>query len=67
MCAANAITDTSSYPKDRTLANLPDFLETVAAAGDDLATAPAQNGTPHTVIVAGAGLRAADLVRCVRP
>ncbi len=64
---ANAIVDTSSYDADRTLESLPRFLETFCDAPQDLAKAPSQNGSPHTIIVTGAGLRAADLVRYDAP
>ncbi|OAA60564.1 DNA/RNA helicase, DEAD/DEAH box type [Niveomyces insectorum RCEF 264] len=80
---ARAIRDTAAYDRDRTLENLPDFLATFAddpsEAGADsdknkekthkqLSSAPAApNGSPHTIVVTGAGLRAADLVRALRP
>ncbi|KAI2632829.1 U3-containing 90S pre-ribosomal complex subunit-domain containing protein [Xylaria nigripes] len=62
----NAIKDSSSFPSPRNLENLPSFLETHAKNPEELAGAPKANGSPHTIIVAGAGLRAADLVRAVR-
>ena len=51
--------------------HLPDFLEKFAGPrrkkkGQRLSDAPKENGHPHTLIVAGAGLRAADLVRALR-
>jgi len=60
---ANTVKDTSSYEKDRTLGNLPDFLEAFSESPEKLGSAPKRNGSPHTIVVAGAGLRAADLVR----
>jgi hypothetical protein len=45
------------------LENLPAFLEAHAENPKALEEAPKENGSPHTIIVAGAGLRAADLVR----
>lgn len=33
---------------------------------ESLTKAPKKNGAPHTLVVAGAGLRAADLVRALR-
>ncbi|CAJ2504509.1 Uu.00g119030.m01.CDS01 [Anthostomella pinea] len=62
----NAIRDTSSYQEIRNLENLPAFLEAHTEKPESLGEAPKQKGSPHTIIVAGAGLRAADLVRAVR-
>ncbi|KAK3310746.1 U3-containing 90S pre-ribosomal complex subunit-domain containing protein [Chaetomium strumarium] len=62
----NAIKDTTSWEKTRSLENLPDFLEAFSGDSDKLNEAPKKCGSPHTIIVAGAGLRAADLVRAVR-
>ncbi|EPE04451.1 hypothetical protein F503_03513 [Ophiostoma piceae UAMH 11346] len=66
---AAAFQDTSAaYDKDRTLDNLSDFLETVVAGGRQTMQASSKtNGSPHTIVVTGAGMRAADLVRAVRP
>ncbi|KAL2128886.1 hypothetical protein VTI74DRAFT_8507 [Chaetomium olivicolor] len=64
--SANAIRDSTSWEKPRNLGNLPEFLEKFAEEGEKLDEAPKKNGSPHTLIVAGAGLRAADLVRAVR-
>ncbi|KAH9895513.1 U3-containing 90S pre-ribosomal complex subunit-domain containing protein [Xylariomycetidae sp. FL2044] len=62
----NAIKDTTSFQDMRTLKNLPAFLEAQTEKPESLSQAPKQNGAPHTIIVTGAGLRAADLVRAVR-
>ncbi|KAI2472309.1 U3-containing 90S pre-ribosomal complex subunit-domain containing protein [Annulohypoxylon bovei var. microspora] len=59
------ITDTTSFQELRTLENLPNFLEKFVDP-KKLGSAPKENGSPHTLIVTGAGLRAADLVRSVR-
>ncbi|KAI1460104.1 U3-containing 90S pre-ribosomal complex subunit-domain containing protein [Annulohypoxylon moriforme] len=59
------IADTTSFQEIRTLDNLPNFLEKFADP-KKLSEAPKQNGSPHTLIVTGAGLRAADIVRSVR-
>jgi len=56
-----AIRDTSSWTKQRDLENLPAFLTEFAKK--KIKEAPGQNGSPHTLVVAGAGLRAADLTR----
>lgn len=60
---ANDIRDTASWEMPRSLDNLPVFLEGFSAEPEKLGEAPKPNGSPHTLIVAGAGLRAADLVR----
>ncbi|KAK5654356.1 hypothetical protein OQA88_7265 [Cercophora sp. LCS_1] len=64
--SASDFKNTTSWQKPRSLENLPDFLEEFSDDKDKLKTAPKKNGAPHTLIVAGAGLRAADLVRAVR-
>ncbi|KAJ4298598.1 Protein cms1 [Collariella sp. IMI 366227] len=64
--SANAIRDSTLWEKPRNLENLPDFLEKFAEEGEKLDASAKKNGAPHTLIVAGAGLRAADLVRAVR-
>lgn len=48
------------------LDNLPAFLESFSPNPTKLWSASKKNGTPHTIIVAGAGLRAADLARVIR-
>ncbi|PHH88686.1 hypothetical protein CDD83_7199 [Cordyceps sp. RAO-2017] len=63
---ATYIQDTTSWQKDRTLSHLPTFLSDFTAKPESLKAAPKKNGSPHTLIVAGAGLRAADIVRAVR-
>ncbi|KAF2170316.1 hypothetical protein M409DRAFT_19138 [Zasmidium cellare ATCC 36951] len=66
-----AIADTTSFDKQRTNDNLPAFLEKFAPSrikkkGAKLSDAPKEAGSPHTLVVAGAGLRAADLARALR-
>lgn len=56
-----AIRDTSHWNKQRDLTNLSAFLEEFA--GKDVNLAPREKGSPHTIVVAGAGLRAADVTR----
>lgn len=63
---ANAIKDTTSWQKPRTLENLPEFLEEFTENVQKLGEAPKAKGSPHTIVVAGAGLRAAELVRSLR-
>jgi len=64
--SAGSIRDTSSWGKIRTLDNLPGFLEKFSQNPTKLWSASKKNGAPHTIIVAGAGLRAADLARIIR-
>nr|POE90128.1 protein cms1 [Quercus suber] len=67
-----AIKDTTSFEKNRTTADLPAYLELFSAPrrkkkhGPTLSEAPDAKGSPHTLVVAGAGLRAADLTRALR-
>ncbi|KAH8155985.1 hypothetical protein CIB48_g12263 [Xylaria polymorpha] len=62
----NAIKDSSSFSEPRNLENLPAFLEAHAENPMMLGDAAKENGSPHTIIVTGAGLRAAELARAVR-
>ncbi|KAB5562898.1 U3-containing 90S pre-ribosomal complex subunit-domain containing protein [Coniochaeta sp. 2T2.1] len=64
--SANAIKDTTSWQKPRNLENLAEFLEEFSGDAKALGEAPKANGSPHTIVVAGAGLRAAELVRSLR-
>ncbi|PMD46395.1 hypothetical protein L207DRAFT_507308 [Hyaloscypha variabilis F] len=63
---ANAIQDTTSWDKPRTLDSLPGFLEKFSGNSTKLWAASKKNGAPHTIIVTAAGLRAADIAREVR-
>lgn len=60
---AAAIQDTTAWDKPRTTDNLPGFLEKFSGNSTKLWSASKKNGAPHTIIVTGAGLRAADLAR----
>lgn len=60
---AGCIRDTSSWRSERTLSNLPNFIEKFSEDKESLRKPPVAKGAPHTLIVAGAGLRAADIVR----
>ncbi|KAL6893354.1 U3-90S pre-ribosomal complex subunit domain-containing protein [Trichoderma evansii] len=64
--SAATIKDTTSWQKTRSLDNLPTFLEEFAEHPESLSRAQKKNGMPHTIVVAGAGLRAADLTRALR-
>jgi protein CMS1 len=58
---ARSILDTTSWNKDRNLENLPGFLQSMAK--HDLLKTSKKPGRPHTLVVTGAGLRAADMTR----
>ena len=63
--------DTTAFSQDRVTDKLPDFLEQFAGSrrkkkGKKLSDSPQEKGSPHTLVVAGAGLRAADLTRALR-
>jgi hypothetical protein len=45
------------------LDKLPDFLKAFSPKGADLSKASEKKGTPHTLVVSAAALRAADVVR----
>lgn len=63
--AANAVLDTSSWEEPRTLENLPKFLQKFAETKEKLNAPPKDKGSPHTIVVAASGLRAADVTRSV--
>ncbi|KKK14343.1 hypothetical protein AOCH_001060 [Aspergillus ochraceoroseus] len=63
----SAFLDTSSFDAARTLEKLPDFLKAFSPnKGVDFEKASQHKGTPHTIVVSPAGLRAADVVRSLR-
>ncbi|KAL8862296.1 MAG: hypothetical protein Q9178_001305 [Gyalolechia marmorata] len=65
----SAIVDTSEWNRERQTTNLPDFLTHFAqydARSTDLSLAPMQPGSPHTLVLTGAALRAAELSRVLR-
>ncbi|OQO00574.1 hypothetical protein B0A48_13064 [Cryoendolithus antarcticus] len=71
MIPERAILDTTAFTATRTTDQLPAYLEKFAGwrrskKGQKLVNAPEPNGAPHTIVVAGAGLRAADLTRQLR-
>jgi protein CMS1 len=63
----SAFLDTSSFNSPRTLEKLPDFLKAFSPKGANLSDSSEQKGTPHTLVVSPAGLRAADVVRYESP
>jgi protein CMS1 len=67
----SAIIDTTIWSKPRTKDRLAGFLEQFAKTrrkkkGQTLSNAPTEKGHPHTLVIAGSALRAADLVRDLR-
>ncbi|PHH74183.1 hypothetical protein CDD82_5052 [Ophiocordyceps australis] len=62
----NSITDTTCWHKKRSLDNLPEFLEAFSPGLESLRKPPQNNASPHTLIIAGAGLRAANIARAMR-
>lgn len=71
--SSTAIVDTTSFDKERNLENLPIFLGQFSASRrgtgkgqKKLSHANDAKGTPHTLIIAASGLRAADLTRAIR-
>ncbi|MCJ1403899.1 hypothetical protein MMC11_007122 [Xylographa trunciseda] len=65
----HAVRDTSNWQQPRTLENLPEFIrECSSNVGElkSLATSPKMKGSPHTIVVTAAGLRAADITRSLR-
>lgn len=63
---ASVISDSTDFPSKRTTDNLAAFLEHRSKSSKKLSTAPNEKGCPHTIIIAAAGQRAADLTRAVR-
>ena len=62
------IYDASTWSQRRSLENLPKFLETYTTNNKlkaQLRSASSRNGSPHTLVVTSAGLRAADISRYV--
>jgi len=66
---ASAFIDTTSWQKQRSLEHLPEYIETFSrykGRGSSLKKASEATGTPHTLIIAAAALRAANLSRAVK-
>ncbi|KAF3390648.1 Protein CMS1 [Penicillium rolfsii] len=62
----SAFLDTTSFSDPRSLDKLPDFLKTFSPKNADLSKASEKKGTPHTLVISAAALRAADVVRALR-
>lgn len=66
---ASSIIDSTTWRDQRNLDHLPGFIEnftTYNAKDIPLNEAARDKGSPHTLVVTGAGLRAADLTRALR-
>ena len=55
--------DTSGFEASRTLGDLPSFLEHFSDKTEDLSTSSERPGSPHTLVIAASGMRAADVTR----
>lgn len=60
-----AIQDSTTFDRPRSIDNLPAFLEKFSGNSTKLWSASKKNGSPHTIIITAAGLRAAELARYV--
>ncbi|KAF7512350.1 hypothetical protein GJ744_001918 [Endocarpon pusillum] len=58
--------DTTNFDAPRSLQNLPLFLEHISDSKEDLSISGGDPGSPHTIVVAASGLRAADVTRSLR-
>lgn len=66
MHSEQAFRDTSSWETSRSLDNLPKFLEYHTYGDKSKLSASAEvPGSPHTILITLAGLRAADIARYV--
>ncbi|EPQ64798.1 Bgt-2939 [Blumeria graminis f. sp. tritici] len=63
---AASIADSTNWDRPRNLENYPGFLEKFAENTTKLWSASKKQGAPHTIIIANSGLRAADVVRCLK-
>ena len=62
----HAITETASWQRPRILDNLPEFIKEFSSCIGESTKLPLSlkdTGSPHTVVVTAAGLRAADITR----
>ena len=55
--------DTSNFDLLRNLDNLPTFLEHFSNSNESFSNTSENTGSPHTLVVAASGLRAADVTR----
>lgn len=63
----SAFADTGIWSGERIRENIPAFLESMTGlSSSDLSKAPEQKGSPHTIVVCAAAIRAADVTRVMR-
>ncbi|MCJ1435690.1 hypothetical protein MMC27_005065 [Xylographa pallens] len=65
----HAVRETGNWQRPRILDNLPEFIEEFSSRlgkSKDLASSPEEKGSPHTIVVTAAGLRAAHITRSLR-
>ncbi|MCJ1421976.1 hypothetical protein MMC32_008343 [Xylographa parallela] len=65
----HAVRETGNWQRPRILVNLPEFIEEFSSRRGqfkDLASSPEEKGSPHTIVVTAAGLRAANITRSLR-
>ncbi|KAL9086254.1 MAG: hypothetical protein Q9159_004260 [Coniocarpon cinnabarinum] len=63
----SAFADGTNWTGLRTCENLPSFLEsTTNRSKAELSKAPVEKGAPHTIVLCGAAIRAADVTRALR-
>jgi protein CMS1 len=55
--------DTSEFQPNRKLEHLPSFLEQFSYRPESLSSSRDSPGSPHTLVIAASGLRAADVTR----
>ena len=60
---SSAFLDTTSFDQSRIMDKLPEFLKLFSPKGSQLSNSSEEKGSPHTIVVAPAAIRAADLVR----
>jgi protein CMS1 len=59
--------NTAAFDLPRELNNLPSFLELLLGHRQSLSTTSENTGSPHTLVIAASGLRAADVARFALP
>lgn len=55
--------DTTNFDLPRNLDNLPSFLEHFSDSSEKVSSTSEHTGSPHTLVIAASGLRAADVTR----
>jgi protein CMS1 len=63
----NIFYDTSDFELPRNLDSLPSFLEHFSDSGEEFSSSSEHPSSPHTLVIAASGLRAADVTRSKSP